>query len=405
MSKSLPGAIVLGLDSAIGLTIIRELGGHGVAVHGVGRGAGAIGAASRYCTSATERPKGAIADWLPGLIAATGARALLATSETDLMELAALPQTIDGCHILTPRSAQLEQVIDKGRTLAVAASVGLLVPQTWQPAEGDDFAARAADLLYPLVAKWARPPQAIALLEQAGLEWIKAEYVRTPDQLLALLERYRPIGRWPLIQQYCGGVGLGQMLYMEEGQATLRFQHRRLHEWPPEGGVSTLCQAEPLQRHRSQMASSEQLLRALRWDGPAMVEYRYEAESGRYWLMEVNGRFWGSLPLAWHCGACFAWESYRRVVLGERDPAPLPRGDLRARYMIPETKRLARLLLARDRIGDPFFRARPLVDLAGYLLAFLDPRMRYYVFLWRDPGPWLRDMVQGFRKALRWERR
>src|SRR3546814_4665760 len=61
------------------------------------------------------------------------------------------------------------------------------------------------------------------------------------------------------------GVGLGQMLHMEGARATLRFQHRRLHEWPPEGGVSTLCRAEPMDRHATQMALSEKLLRALDW--------------------------------------------------------------------------------------------------------------------------------------------
>jgi predicted ATP-grasp superfamily ATP-dependent carboligase len=149
------------------------------------------------------------------------------------------------------------------------------------------------------------------------------------------------------------------------------------------------------------MALSEKLLRAIDWEGQAMVEYRYEAASDRYWLMEVNGRFWGSLPLARHCGADFAWEAYRRKVLGQTEPAPPPRDDLRARYMVPETKRLARILIAPGRIGDPFFRRRPVVDLFGYLLAFFDPRARYYVFSASDPRPWLRDIVQMVRKAAR----
>ena len=36
-----------------------------------------------------------------------------------------------------------------------------------------------------------------------------------------------------------------------------------------------------------------------------MVEYRHDPLSGQYWLMEVNGRFWGSLPLATAAGADF----------------------------------------------------------------------------------------------------
>jgi predicted ATP-grasp superfamily ATP-dependent carboligase len=396
-----PGAIVLGLENAIGLTVVRELGEHGVRVHGVARDTQCVGAASRHCTDLLLRPPGPAALWLPEMIARTGARAVLAVSESDLLELADLAPMIGDCHILVPRPDRLASVIDKLRTLDIAAKVGLRVPQTWQPLPGEDFAARVAAMRYPLVAKWANPPAVMPILERAGLEWLKTDYIRTPDELTALLKRYAPVGRWPLIQQYCRGVGLGQMLYMDQGQATLRFQHRRLHEWPPEGGVSTLCRAEPASRHGEQMALSETLLRALDWDGQAMVEYRYEPDSGRYWLMEVNGRFWGSLPLARHCGAHFAWEAYRRVVLGQRDPAPPPRDDLRARYMVPETKRLVRIFIAPGQISDPFFKRRPVRDLIGYVLGFFDPATRYYVLTLSDPRPWARDMTQMLRKAVR----
>jgi predicted ATP-grasp superfamily ATP-dependent carboligase len=400
-----PPAIVIGIDGAIGLTVVRELGQHGVPVHGVGSDAASISAVSRYCAASSIRPSAPVAQWLPDLIERTGARAVLAVSEADLLDLAQLPPMVGKCHILVPRTEQLRRVFDKAHTLAAAQALGLRTPQTWQPQAGEDFAARIAGLRFPLVAKWSNSPEIIPILERAGIEWIKAEFVHTPEALVALLDRYHAVGRWPLIQQYCAGVGVGQMLYMEEGAARLRFQHRRLNEWPPEGGVSTLCQAEPLARHAAQMRLSEALLAALGWSGPAMVEYRHDAATGDYWLMEVNGRFWGSLALAWHCGAHFAWESYRRAVLRDTTPAPAARDDLRARYMVPETKRIARILLAPGRIGDPFFRRRPLKELARYLLAFLHPRTRYFVFTLRDPRPWARDMTQIIGKAVRREKR
>nr|WP_218647629.1 carboxylate--amine ligase [Sphingobium lactosutens] len=395
--------MVVGLENAISLTIVRELGEHGVCVHGIARDPLAIAAVSRHCAAVIPRPDGPASTWLPGLIARTGARAVFAISENDLIDLASLPPRMGDCHLLVPRPDRLERVIDKRRTLDLAKQAGLRVPQTWQPQAGEDCAARVADMRYPLVAKWANPPDIMPALADAGLEWLKTEYIRTPEQLMALLDRYVPLGHWPMIQQYCRGVGLGQMLYMQDGHATLCFQHRRLHEWPPEGGVSTLCRAEPTGDHRAQMALSEKLLHILDWEGQAMVEYRYDAATGDYWLMEVNGRYWGSLPLAWHCGAHFAWEAYRRTVLGQDDPAPAPRDDLRARYMVPETKRLVRLLLKPGRIGDPFFRRRPVADLLGYLLGFVDPRTRYYVFTPSDIRPWLRDMMQMVRKAVRRE--
>lgn len=403
--SDLPGAIVLGLDNAIALTVVRELGEQGVPVHGVSRNADALAASSRHLRSVTLRPEGPAADWLPALIARTGARAVLALSEADLLALSTLPARIGDCMLLVPPRERLLRVIDKMRTLETAATLGLHVPETWQPLAGEDFAGRAATLPFPLVAKWANPPEVAPLLAQAGLEWIKTEYVHHAEELRALLDRYAPVGRWPLIQRYCPGVGLGQMFHMEDGHATLRFQHRRLHEWPPEGGISTLCQAEPAAAHGAQTALSEALLRALDWEGPAMVEYRYDVGSGRYWLMEVNGRYWGSLPLARHCGARFAWEAYRRAVLGDTTPAPAPRDDLRARYMVPETKRLFRILIRPGRIGDPFFRRRPIADLLGYVAGFFDRRARYYVFSRSDPRPFLSDMAQIVRKVLRRGRR
>jgi len=391
-------AIVLGVDTPIGLSIVRQLGQHGVPVHLVGKSARSISARSRWVRSFTVRPPGPLADWLPAFALNLAAGAIFAISETTLIELADLAPILGGAHVLTPRQPALGIVLDKIETLARARAFGIETPESWQPDVTEDFAGKAATLRYPVVAKWRDPNVSKPLLNDAGLEFHKAEYAADAVALLALLDRYRTIGLWPMIQSYCPGHGLGQMLYMENGRATLRFQHRRIHEWPPEGGVSTFCTAEPLDLHAAQMAKSEALLASIDWDGPAMVEYRYDPQTGRYVLMEINGRFWGSMPLAHVCGADFAWEAYRRRVLGDGSEMPLPGSNIRARYMLPETRRLLRVLFDRDAIVDPYFKARPLRDLAAYLLGFFDPRMRYFVFSLADPGPFFRDMQSGLIK-------
>ena len=86
--KSFPPAIVLGIDSPIGLTVMRELGAYGVPVRGIGK-PHSIGRSSRYCTDFVIRPEGPIAEWLPALIERSGATALLAIGEQDLLALAA----------------------------------------------------------------------------------------------------------------------------------------------------------------------------------------------------------------------------------------------------------------------------------------------------------------------------
>jgi predicted ATP-grasp superfamily ATP-dependent carboligase len=191
------------------------------------------------------------------------------------------------------------------------------------------------------------------------------------------------------------------MIYLDKGDAVLKFQHVRRAEWPPAGGSSTVCESLPLTFHGEWIERSVDLLRRIEWQGAAMVEYRYDASTDRLALMEINGRFWGSLPLAYHAGAHFAWTTYSIEGLGKR-PAVAPyRSGVVCRYMIPETRRVLTLLLRPDAIDDPAFDRRPWRAMAQYVLAFLRPGTRYFVFSFRDPMPFLFDIAYVLRKMLR----
>ena len=387
--------MVLGADSPIGLTVVRELGAHGVTVIAHGKSARALGRFSRFTSKFVleTRPLGA---WLPEFAAARSLSAVMAISEGHLLELAALHGQLGDCRVLSPTATALAQVLDKAQTLAAAAELGITVPLAWQPLPHEDHAARAAQIVYPVAIKWADPNAVQEALVEAGIEQVKVEYAADARQLVTVLGRYNQLKRWPLVQQYCSGYGLGQMLYMANGAATLRFQHRRLREFPPSGGVSTLCASIPLVEHTAQMAQSEALLAKLGLHGPAMVEYRFDPSSGSYWLMEINGRFWGSIPLAWHCGAHFAWETYRCGVLDECGEGQGSTRQRRARYVIPDAKRT--VLLLRD--GTLPVTQR-LAALGRFCLDFLDPRVRYYVWSLRDPGPLFADLAGIVRRLWR----
>lgn len=390
----LPPVILLGVDTPIGLSVMRELGAKGVAVHGIGRSATAIGSASRFCTSFFVRPKGVpLAEWLPRHIRHTGAKALIAISEGDLLALAALPAEIESCRILTPRKGPLTLALDKRRSLKLAATVGIDVPASWQPLADENWCAAKASLTFPLIAKWADPPTVLPLLEAHALAFEKAERIDTLAQLDALLARYEPIKQWPLIQSFAPGVGLGQMLCMAKGKASLRFQHLRLHEWPPAGGVSTLCEAIDPALHAAQMAKSEALLVAMVWEGPAMVEYRHDPATGRFVLMEVNGRFWGSLPLARHAGALFAWAQYADAFGLPVEETPIIKGT-KARFLIPETRRLLRILKTNDAEGR-------WAAVGSWLSAGFDSKLRHYVYDASDPGPFWRDVRNAIAALAR----
>jgi predicted ATP-grasp superfamily ATP-dependent carboligase len=383
--------LVLGADSPIGLTVVRELGRHGVPVIAHGRSERALGRFSRFSTQFTLNAA-PITTWLPDFVRDNRVAAIMAITEGHLIDLSKMGRDVAGARILTPNAQQLAMVLDKPRTLAVARDLGIDVPSDWQPHAGEDRAERLGALTYPVAIKWADPNAVQPMLQAAGLAFEKVEYANSAASLAEILERYDGMGQWPLVQQYCPGYGLGQMLHMHGGQATLRFQHRRLREFPPSGGVSSFCTSLAPDDHQAQMALSEALLNALGWEGPAMVEYRFDPATGRYWLMEINGRFWGSMPLASHCGAYFAWETYR-CAMGESAAAgatpakPARVRQRRARYVIPDAKHIA--LVVRDRQRPISGRLRAV---AAFVADFVDPRVRYYVWSLRDPRPFFGDM-------------
>jgi hypothetical protein len=166
-----------------------------------------------------------------------------------------------------------------------------------------------------------------------------------------------------------------------------------VHEWPPEGGVSTLCRSLPLSEHAEARAKSRELVGRLRWTGLAMPEYRYDPATGCWYFMEINGRFWGSLPLAIEAGIPFA--AGLVAATGEKRPVPDYARDyavLNCVFWIPETKRLLRILFRPGTIGDPYFKVRPLAELADYFRHLLRPGTRFYIFSWRDPRPFFTDL-------------
>lgn len=55
------------------------------------------------------------------------------------------------------------------------------------------------------------------------------------------------------------------------------------------------------------------------WHGVAMVEFKVTADGTAY-LMEINGRFWGSLQLAIDAGVDFRWLLYQLAAGRPVDP-------------------------------------------------------------------------------------
>lgn len=387
--------LVTGVDTPIGLGIARELGRHGLPVIGLSsEGGRSIGKASKYVGRVYPRGGGRrLADVVADVCVREKITEIIAIAEGDILALNAERERFPEVRFCFSDAARLQRALNKNETYEVARKVGIDTPSEWMFADVDEALHRLAEIEFPVVLKWANPQRVLKKLSALGLTVRKAEYCYSRDELAAALSAYRPLGEVPLIQAYCRGRGLGQFFYMKEGRACLKFQHERLREWPPEGGFSTVCRSLPTGANEALMRKSEALLAEMEWDGVAMVEYRYDERSGVAWLMEVNGRFWGSYPLAVHCGAEFAWYLVHNGTPPQESRKSEPTPGLICRYMVPETKRLIRVMFGRAKLEPCSDGWNPISELAIFCLSFLNPRMRYFIFSADDVGPFLRDVA------------
>ncbi|MEM0085032.1 MAG: HAD hydrolase-like protein [Candidatus Methanomethylicia archaeon] len=105
-----------------------------------------------------------------------------------------------------------------------------------------------------------------------------------------------------ILQEYIPGFGTGYFCLSYEGEPLAEFMHRRVLEVTPLGGASVKAcsyfDEELLKIGRS-------IIKGLSWTGVLMAEFRKEMETGRYYLLEINPKFWGSLELAYRAGVDF----------------------------------------------------------------------------------------------------
>lgn len=383
--------LVTGGEERAALAVVRSLGraGHRVLV-GSGKGRSLAGA-SRH--AAAEMMLGdPLADpegFARGVAAAVGRESVdvvIPVTEADL--LAVLPRRDD----LAPAAVPFPDLSvflagsDKERVAELARSVGFGVPEqrVVRREEVERLPERAprATVLKPSRSVRGGVKTGVSYVE-AG-EALRAAAAELPDEAFPLL-----------VQERVTGPGVGVFMLRWEGRIVAEFAHRRLREKPPSGGVSVLRESVPLGAGLRRGAAG--LLEALEWTGVAMVELKLDAADGTPWIMELNGRFWGSLQLAIDAGVDFP-RILVDAVQGRPPARPPPyRPGVRTRWLMGDVDHLLlRLGRSREALDLPPDAPGRGAVAAGFLRAFLPP-VRSEVFRWGDPRPFAREVAAWTR--------
>jgi protein-tyrosine-phosphatase len=274
--------------------------------------------------------------------------------------------------LVIPNDEAMAVFFDKRATRDLAAASGAPVADAGPV---DDETARRLGL--PLAVK---PRSSMSL---AGIGHRKAvQIVREAATLEKALARDAARADY-FLEAYFAGDGVGLSVLAQHGEVLCAFQHRRLQEASETGGSSSRISeaVDP-----ALLEPVRAMCLATRLHGVAMFEFRHNPSSGAFVLLEVNARFWGSLPLAIASGIDFP-ALLLDMLDGVLAKAPrsyftgIRRSDLTGEYY--------RILTHSERASGLATRLFMLLSNLPFLLAktIMAPRL-FDSFSPDDPAPW-----------------
>jgi len=380
------------------LAIVRALGSRGATVIVGAEERVSLAATSRYCSRrvtypSPDRDRAGFEHFLLDFVARERVDVVLPVTDVTTHAVCAHQDWIGRyTAVAVPPLDVFESISDKGALLERAARVGVPTPRTVFIDRPSRLGDVINDVDYPAVVK----PTRSRIPVDGG--WVRASvhYAYSAAELLHLYQTVPYLSSSPsLIQQRIVGPGIGIFLLFDRGRLVCEFGHRRLREKPPAGGVSVLRESTPVEAEIREYAT--RLLGNQGWNGVAMMEFKQDSRTQRPYLMEVNGRFWGSLQLAIDAGVDFPF-LVTQLALG-RCPQEVPRYRLgtKSRWLLGDVDHLCLRLFKGDReLRLPPSAPSRLRTLTEFL-KIRQPNMRYEIERFDDPRPFLHELGEATR--------
>lgn len=304
------------------LAVTRSLGRRGCSVYVSGKELGNISSSSKFCRGAFKTPDPLTEAWnysksIAEIVNKENIDMIFPMTEQSVYCLNDTRELLENRVILAcAPSDKMEAMSNKYKLFQLAERFDVAIPETIYVMSADDYTLiKPCIQKFPVVVK----PALSKIKDGDRIISTKVMYAADQDELNLLYETI-PALRYPsLIQELIVGEGTGLFTLFDRDRHLALFSHRRLLEKPPMGGVSVLSESVPLDEEM--VSSSRKLLSEVNWQGIAMVEFKRDIRDGRAKLIEINGRFWGSLQLAVSSGVDFPTLCLEYFIDGK--PAPL----------------------------------------------------------------------------------
>lgn len=317
-----------------------------------------------------------------------GADCIFPTSEAAILACAKFRNELS-CPPIIPSERDIRLTFNKANTIEVARSLGILVPQTVHIAADNLPSFDAIPLAFPIVIKSESSQK---MLSAKASTSDGTAYVDNRRDLERECRSRLAKGQAILLQEFIDGYGVGVSGLFSAGKPIVLFGHRRIRESNPTGGPSAVAEAIDIAPQLSRATTS--LFEAIGFSGPAMAEYKVDHRTGEAYLMEINGRFWGTVLLAPAAGLDLPylyWKMWNGMdILPEETHYQI---GFKGRYLMGDTKCLFLSLRGRTNRWPGEFPKRWFA-LKSYFGSFFDKQTKELILTQDDPLPFFARLVQ-----------
>lgn len=338
----MPKVLVTDASERAALAVIRSLGKKGIEITAGHSTIFNAGFFSKYCKQGVVYPsplleKTKFVEALMKLVRNQTFELLIPVTDITMVPIIKQKGDFEQYTVVAaPNYSTAIKALDKSETIKIAIEHDIPCPATRLGEDLGDIRKFSKETTYPVVIKprmkvtWIGEKALILKVTQENYAFNAEDLIAKWTRLVSLLKRVGLQEDFLMIQEFVQGEGYGVEALMQDGAPKAVFMHRRLREYPTTGGASTLRESA---RDGELIQLGVKLLQAMEWEGVAMVEFRADKNKGESKLIEVNGRFWGSLPLAIKSGVDFPYLLYKSMVDRENFSCPQYRIGLKQRWL------------------------------------------------------------------------
>ncbi len=253
------------------------------------------------------------------------------------------------CTLVFPGARAMEIAFDKAITYSLARISGIPTITTYMPMNQDELKRDAEKIAYPAVVK----PRKSATPYNGARHFGSAQFVHDAEELIHMFESLRSrLGESPMIQERMAGEEYGVETIAHDGNPYAFVTHHRIRSLSPTGGASVLKETVEKGALRDMLEMyARKIIHELRWEGPIMVEFKVDSDTKTPKLMEVNGRFWGSLALAISAGVDMPYLYHHLATKEALPPEQVSARDgITTRHFLGDARNLMSVLFAFDKM-------------------------------------------------------